>query len=41
VTKNGTIPAIDRSGGDCHIGPAMTRMIAIAAYYYPDEVGTS
>src|SRR4029078_2116932 len=37
---SGTDRAIDRSGGDCHIGTAMSRSTALRDYYYPDEVGT-
>jgi hypothetical protein len=36
----GTLSAIDRSGVDCHMGPAMNCTFATGSYYYPDEVGT-
>jgi hypothetical protein len=36
----GPFHAIDRSGSDCHMGPAMNRSAALRSYYYPDEVGT-
>jgi hypothetical protein len=36
----GRRPDIEHSGGCWHQPRAMTRSIAFASYYYPDEVGT-